>query len=745
MPCGHTRRFAMCRFVATSLLGVTSWLLTSCSSVQSNSDDSQGSSAVQAFACQQTAQAKTQSRMISPANQESNVDPYQAFQWTSDTRAIEYGICVGTQVGQSNVWAGETTSTTIDVPGLQPNTPYYVRLQVEYANREYAFTDSTFTSGTGLAHLTDPVDGATDVDPRVLFSWTAVLDAQMYYLYLSKKQPGGSEVYNSGELPNITVLGDSNIVPNTMYYNSYRHLNLPQLEPNTKYYARLSTRKNGVLFYVDSSFQTGYGIAHLMSAGTVPGAGGVSATPLFSWNAVADGDPLSAYSLNLGSQPGANDVWQSGPLSDTSVTVPEGVLQPNATYYVHLGTNKNGVWQYSDGAFSTGPFSNSQPVAANILYPPNGATNVNPLAPIVWSSPTGASGYTLLIGDGTTTGSNDGDYVNYGLMQQTAWTGGLVGGKTYYATLVTFSTSPEPACSTSSPCWSTNSITFTTGPSPMPHNQGSFYKNVAVATAAVRNMATSQFDYAVEGTFLYNNTNPEHAGQPACSDFAYNLVAQLRNLGFIVRERGTVFGAGPASHGIVEYYDPNLGKWAVADADYGVVYYDSSKDPHSMSLEDISQALSNGAYGSIPFEFVTSSSVSPGCPTCFGNYWAAIFPMDPILLYLNPISIETGLPAANDPKPFLFESSRTDAAGGFIFEFQNPQDSVTVQESYWSQVQVSPAPPPVTSPLLAAETQGDYFSDAIFLNQGWSYVTSPPPGMTLERSVCPLFPGPNCP
>ncbi len=232
---------------------------------------------------------------------------------------------------------------------------------------------------------------------------------------------------------------------------------------------------------------------------------------------------------------------------------------------------------------------------------------------------------------------------------------------------------------------------------------------MAAATAAVRNMAIGEYDNAVAGTFLDNNTNPIHAGNPNCSDFAYNLVAQLQNLGFAARERGTIFGAGPASHGVVEYYDPIQDKWAVADADYGILYHDATKNPPSMSLEEISQALAGGAAASIPFQFVTSKSVSPGCSQCYGDFWAITSSMDPILFYLNPISIETSQPTANDPKPFILDSAPTNAQGGFMFDFLDPQDSVTIQESQSQQIQVSPAPPPVTSPALSAETEGNYF------------------------------------
>jgi hypothetical protein len=680
----------------------------------------------------------TTARIIVPSDQAIGVDPYVPFAWDADTRADNYQISVGTSTGASDVWiSGSLTGTSVYVPGLQPNTPYHVRLQANFPNNTYGFNDSVFTTATGLAHLTSPVDGATDVDPSATLSWNAVLDAQMYNLYISENAPGLSDVYNSGDLPNITSFSEAATIPNTRFYGTSSSLVPPALRPNTKYYARLVTKKATNTAYVDSTFTTGQGVARLVSNENADGRGAVASTTQFSWNRVEDADPQAPYSLSVGSRPGLSDIWATGSTSETTATLPQGLLQPNSVYYVRLATRKKKT-SYVDSTFSTGsfPHNSGSVITSRILTPTKGATGVDPLAPISWSSVPNAQ-FILYVGDGTQPGVDDRNYVATSLSSATAWVGGLLGGKTYYATLITVTTSPSP-CSMTSPCYSSDMISFTTATLPLPHNKLSFYQNVATATAAVRDMALGHYNLNAPDTFLANNSDPAHGGAAYCSDFANNLVVQLQNLGIVARARAMIFGAGPGTHGIVEYYDPFLNQWAVADPTFGILYYDPTKSPATLSLNAIAQALVNGSIQSVPFEFVTSQSVSPGCPQCFGNYWTTISSIDPILLYLNPIDLETGLPSTNDPTSFMIDNTPTGAEGAYIFQFRNLTDSVSIQSSY-AQVQLAPSPPPVY-----VRSFGN-FSPSIELREGWTYLTAPPAGMSVDRTVCPLFPGPDCP
>src|ERR1700758_4801765 len=49
--------------------------------------------------------------------------------------------------------------------------------------------------------------------------------------------------------------------------------------------------------------------------------------------------------------------------------------------------------------------------------------------------------------------------------------------------------------------------------------------------------------------------------------------------------------------------------------------FDLDKSPATMGMSEIATALAQGTETTIPNTFVTSASVTPSCPTCFGSYW----------------------------------------------------------------------------------------------------------------------------
>src|SRR5207253_1742584 len=119
------------------------------------------------------------------------------------------------------------------IPGLRGLTTYYVRLwtQTPVGN---TYSDSTFSTGVQLAHLTSPVDGATNVDPFANFSWTSVPNAQSYYLKVGTA-PGLNDVHDSAVLSNNVT---SRMVPGMLGGQTY--------------YVQLYTRLNGVSYVVRS-------------------------------------------------------------------------------------------------------------------------------------------------------------------------------------------------------------------------------------------------------------------------------------------------------------------------------------------------------------------------------------------------------------------------------------------------------------------------------------------------------------
>ena len=663
--------------------------------------------------------------IVAPTDDQFKVDPYGTFSWPASAGATAYMLTAGTQAGITDVWTGMIYhGTSARIPVLQPFTTYYLQLAAQVGS-QCTVTRTSFSTGAGLAHLTTPAEGAAEVDPAVSFAWNGVVDAEMFQLQLSKEAPGANEAYDSGELPNITSLAHPDLLPNTQNYHRVGGLKTPVLSPNTIYFARLVTRKRGTPFFADSTFSTGYGTAHLTSPSD--GMGGVGSQPIFMWNRSLDSAVGHSYRLDLGTAPGLADFWSSGWIAGERTQARGAVFAPETVYYARLWTRGKGSATHSDSAFSTGSFHDSIPAASRFLYLADYQRNVDPLKPIVWSSVEGAS-YTLRIGDGTTLGVDDRNRGWTSRTTHTSWAGGLTGGKTYFATLTTFSTSPSP-CSTASPCQSTQRIKFTASSPPMPHSVEAFNATVTAATASVRNMADAR-NVPFPQTFLVNNWD-DQMGVAVCADFANNLAVQLQNVGIVARRRDSIFGFGPLLHSMVGYHNPVRGAWESADATYGMVFSDPAASPPGMNLYEIAKTLDRGNPASIPVQFVTAASVTQDCPECFGDYWVRTSVVDPMILYLNPTNDELGPSIRNDPSKFLVEySGATGVVGTYIFRFQSQSDSVVVQDGGGAQYLLTPS---------SLVTGGANYSHELRPSEGWFYATPPPAGLKVFKFVCPVF------
>ena len=173
-----------------------------------------------------------------PKNGATNVDPYLTLTWTTVSTAQSYSFVVGTVPQGSDVYVSPRLAVTSSfVPGLKPDTSYYVTLFTTTSSATTS-SNSSFTTGTGIAHLTAPLNGATEVDPFAPFSWTPISDATAYYLKLGT-QPTVMDTMNNGSVsPKITSM-------------------LPQgLLGGQTYYAIISTQKSGHWYSVTTIFTT---------------------------------------------------------------------------------------------------------------------------------------------------------------------------------------------------------------------------------------------------------------------------------------------------------------------------------------------------------------------------------------------------------------------------------------------------------------------------------------------------------
>ena len=609
-------------------------------------------------------------RLSSPANGATNVDPFLPFAWNAVSGAQSYTLNIGSTPGGSNIFQGSpTTATSITVPGLQPNTTYYTTLITQFSSGPLSTTTS-FTTGTGAAHLITPANGATNVNPGAPITWNAVSGAQAYTLYLGSSV-GAKNFYYSGEtlVTSVTV---------------------STLPANTLCFARMWTKRNNTWSSFDTTFTTGSGsvISHL----TYPTNGATNIDPWnpFTWTAPSG---ATSYGLTVGTSPGGSDVYVSPALTTTSLTVPG--LKQNTAYFVQLSTTSASGTSSVSTSFTTGLGM------AHLISPANGATNVDPYQPFTWNSVPGAAFYYIYVG----TAPGVVDVYNSGQMPSTSRVAtGLFGGKTYYVTLYTFINST----------WYSIASSFSTAPQPLPPDAAAFRTTVQQQTGNVRLMTVGASNTPTPGTPLAQVAAEDGVTSVFCTEYARTLAQQLAGQRITARVRSTSLdGTQYESHVSTEYWDPFLLQWITADATFGVVYWNNSASS-GMSMDSMSSAVAAQNWSSIqPFILYTTSN---------GNLYSHNYYMDPILLYLNPLqegNFIVKLPLANSPTPYFTVHTTADVgkAGNWLFAFVNQTDTVTILN-------------PVNKTLVFSPQRGTIYSGSVNLNNGWS-ITSAPSGLQI--------------
>src|SRR6266566_5183473 len=607
--------------------------------------------------------------LTNPLNGATNTDPFAPFTWNSVPTATSYTLNIGSSVGAADVFnSGPVTATSITVPSLQINTKYYATLYTQFSSGTQS-SASTFTTGTGLAHLITPANGATNVVPGSTFTWNSVSNAQAYYLYIGTSV-GSQNVYGSGAIT-ATSVTPSNLALNTLYD------------------ARMWTEKSNIWSYVDSTFTTGSSGTITAAQLTSPAHGATNVDPLapFTWTTVAN---AQSYTLWVGTSAGSSNVYNSGPLTVTSQTVPG--LQSNTKYYARLFTQTSGGTAYSDSSFTTATGT----ALAHLTFPADNATNVDPFQPFTWNSVSGAQNYYIWVG--STPGATD--VSNSSTIPPTVTSRlvpGLLGGSTYYVKMWTLINNQ----------WTSVSSTFSTAVQALPSDANAFRNTVQQQTGNVRLMTQGVTNTPIPGTLLAQVVAQGGGTIAFCGDYANTLAQLLMGQRISVRITTLVFdGTLYEQHISTEYWDPFLSQWITADPTFGVVYWNPSTTA-GLSMANIASNIAAQKWSAIqPFILYATSN---------GEIYSHNYYMDPILNYLNPLARGQGvqLPLPNSPAPYFTAQTNSviGTAGSWVFSFVNQTDSVTISD-------------PAKGTVTYRPSGGTIYSPDVTLSKGWSIVSS---------------------
>lgn len=323
-----------------------------------------------------------------PASGAQSVELQTTLRWSPAANARGYRVQISSQgpptravpvKDDGDVFdSGEQTATMVRTPSLPAGRWLFVRLWTHWsATGEWDYGDSSFQTVAGpqpritAATFTYPQNAVMNVDTRRPFTWTAVTDAEGYYLKIGTS-PGAQNLFNGGALPaRITAQA------------------VPPLPTGQTLYARLWTKANNVwVLFSDITFQALPRPATFINPRN--GSLYIDTRQPFSWTAPTG---AQGFRVQIGTAIGARNLLDSGELSVATTSCPVPALPNSTPLFARLWTKAAGAWTlYTDSTFQ----AFARP--ATFLYPTDDAQNVTSATSFSWTSVAAAQGYYLQIG-----------------------------------------------------------------------------------------------------------------------------------------------------------------------------------------------------------------------------------------------------------------------------------------------------------------------------------------------------------
>jgi hypothetical protein len=341
----------------------------------------------------------------------------------------------------------------------------------------------------------------------------------------------------------------------------------------------------------------------------VSGQLGVQATRSFQWTAVSGSQ---AYQLQIGTTVGANDVFDSGIITATSIAVP--TLVAGRALFARVRAIPVGWGTALSGDFPRGTYVtfrvDTDVRGAVFSFPTAGAT-ADADTPISWQGDPLAQSYRLTLG----TSPGGANLLDTGpILSTLRVTSGLAGGSTVYATLYT---------NYASGITKTNVVSFTVG---NPATDSAAMLAVARGLAGqVRGMADAD-NQPYDATPLAAATASEDDASADCVAFSTALLAELAyaNVPLQSRSLAVCFNTNAYDcHELVEVLDPASQRWITLDPTFGMYAVNAAGQPATSG--DLSSAVRSMAFGQLTYVYLTPQGAS----------YAQSYYLDYPLMFLN--------------------------------------------------------------------------------------------------------------
>lgn len=341
----------------------------------------------------------------------------------------------------------------------------------------------------------------------------------------------------------------------------------------------------------------------------VSGQLGVDATHVIEWQSVSG---AGSYQLQVGTAPETGDVFDSGIVTTTSLSVPQ--LPASGTLYARVRVIKQGAstslpagdfpWAtYLTFSMDTGV------TGADFTYPVAGGS-FDADTPMTWQADALAQGYQLTI-----TNPADGGKVLLDTGQIRSLTrvvAGLPLGVPLTASLRTFYAQGVTRTHTLS-FTTTSGTTSTAGMLALARSLAGTVRQMADGDNQPRDL-----------TPLATMTLAMDDGSSDCVDYAATLLAEFVDSGLplTVRTRDVCFNP-PDCHELVEVFDPDTKGWVNLDPTFGL--YVLGSGGVAASVDEISATVRAGAPSTLGFTYLTPA----------GSVYAHGYYLDYPLLFLQ--------------------------------------------------------------------------------------------------------------
>jgi photosystem II stability/assembly factor-like uncharacterized protein len=335
--------------------------------------------------------------LTNPANGATNVPVTTSLTWAASSgNPTGYRLNVGTTPGGTNILNNFDVGnvTTYDPPGDFPyGTTIYVKVMpynaVGSSTGCVETSFSTQIAPPACTNLTNPLNGATNVDIATALNWAPANGSPTGYRLTVGTLSGGSDILNNFDVGNVSSYDPPGVFP----YGS------------TIYVKIIPYNGTGsATGCSEESFSTQIAPPACTNlTNPLNGATNVDIATALNW-APANGSP-TGYRLTVGTLSGGSDILNNFDVGNVSSYDPPGVFPYGSTIYVKIipynGTGS--ATGCSEESFST---QIAPPACTNLTNPLNGATNVDIATALNWTPANGSpTGYRLTVG--TLSGGSD--------------------------------------------------------------------------------------------------------------------------------------------------------------------------------------------------------------------------------------------------------------------------------------------------------------------------------------------------